>query len=240
MKARYIILLFLVYSGLLHAVPQDTLKRKSQLHISPRFSTSGMAPVSGTIVNTHPILDVTLTYINNRFALNFANAIDLEDRHSEMNYFFINVRYKLNITRYFSISPFLAFYSEHAHQLFDVGSDANAGMLVSWQQDLLSIEAFALFVRITHEKPAKDAINRLEVKYKLQHLTVSGFVFHNARYFDSRERVCVGFRVTSPDFPVFKNLHARSDITGSFKAYEYPETPSLSGVFLSLVLPMAY
>jgi hypothetical protein len=240
MKAVQLIIFLLACVGQLRAFPEDSIKRKSQLQISPRFNTAGMAPVSGTIINTHANVDVTLTYVKNRFALNFANAVDLEDQRSEMNYFFINVRYRLSLTRKLSMSPFMAFYSEHAHQLFDRGSDANAGMLLSLEHKRMRIEAFALFVRITHAADAKDAINRLEVKYNLRYLTVSGFVYHNARYFDSRERVCIGFKVAMPEFPIANNLRARSDITGSFKAYEYPKTSTLSGVFLSLVLPMSY
>jgi hypothetical protein len=209
------------------ATIQDSVKRKARsLFITPRFNTLNMAPVSGTIVNRHINADVSIVYVKNKFTLTFMDAVDLEDLHSEMNYFFINARYKLKLTEKFSVSPFIAFYSEHAHQLFDIGSDANGGMLFTYQHNSFSVEAFALFVRLTHQNSSMDAVHRFEIKYKFPLMTLSAFVYHNTKYLDDRERVCVGFKALLPEFKLFNKLPARTDVSGSFKVYENPKTTS--------------
>ena len=155
-----------------------------------------------------------------------------------MNYFLTNVRYKINITKEFGISPFLAFYSEHSQQVFDPVSDINGGMLFTYQHNSLTVEAFALFVRLTHTNFERDMINRFEVRYKLQFVVLSGFVYHNTGYFDDKSRMALGFRAILPPFKVFSKISARAEVTGSFKISEYPQTKIYSGVFLSLAFPI--
>ena len=205
--------------------------------IMPRFNTLNMAPVSGNIVNNHVNVDFTMVYAKNRFTWTLVNGVDLEDLHSGMNYLLTNVRYKFNITEHFGVSPFLAFYSEHAYQFIDPISDANSGMLFTYQNKGLTVEGFILIVRLTHKNGEKDLINRFEIRYKFQGVTFSGFVFQNTDYFDNRARVAIGFKVIMPEFKLFNKVIARAELTGSFKAYENPETTNLSGVFLSLAFP---
>jgi hypothetical protein len=204
---------------------------------TPRFNTLNMAPVSGNIVNSHVNLDLSLAYTNNRFTWMVANGVDLEDFRSEMNYLLTNVRYKVNLTGSLSVSPFLAFYSEHTQQLIDPISDFNGGMILSLQKGAFTFEAFALLVRLTHEAAQKDLINRFEVRYKGSSTLFSGFVFQNTAILDGRRRLALGFRATLPEFELWRSSKARAEVTGSFKLTEYPETKNLSGVFLSLAFP---
>ena len=169
--------------------------------------------------------------------MDIANAIDFEDRHSEMNYFLTNVRYKISLGKNFGISPFLAFYSEHAQQLFDPVSDANGGMIFSYRHKLITVEAFILFVRLTHSVWEKDIINRFEIRCNLSSIVLSGFVYQNTGYFDGRERIAVGFKATLAELTLFNTVRTRSEVTGSFKIRENPETKNLDGVFLSLAFP---
>jgi hypothetical protein len=223
------------------AATTDSLKQKQNSWlITPRFNTLNMAPVSGNIVNSHVNLDFTLLYTKNKFMWAIANAIDLEDSHSEMNYWLTNVRYKFSLGKKFSVSPFLAFYSEHAQQFIDPVSDANGGMIFSFQHQALTMEAFVLFVRLTHEMPEKDMINRFEIRYKFPSVVLSGFVYQNTSYFDNRDRLAVGFKAILPEFKIFTMVRARSEVTGSFKIRENPETKNLSGVFLSLAFPVSF
>lgn len=233
--------LFLILFHEASATKPDSLKQEQRSWIvTPRFNTLNMAPVSGNIVNRHVNLDLTLTYTRNRFMWMVANAVDIEDLHSDMNYFLTNVRYRISISKKFAISPFLAFYSEHSRQLIDPISDANGGMLFSLQHEGLTVEAFVLFVRLTHKHQEKDVINRFEIRYKFQSIVLSGFVYQNTSYFDNRERTAVGFKATLPEFRLQDKVRARSEITGSFRIHENPETTNLSGVFLSLAFPLAF
>lgn len=166
-----------------------------------------------------------------------ADGVDLVDQHSEMNYLLTNVRYKINVTKNLGFSPFLAFYSEHSKQLIDPNSDANGGMIFSFQEGPITIEAFILFVRLTHTASMKDLINRFEIRYKFQSILFSGFVYQNTKYFDGRRRLAFGFKATFPEFKIFNVINARTELTGSFKIMENPETKNLSGVFLSLAFP---
>jgi hypothetical protein len=219
----------------------DSLKRKQRTWVFiPRFNTLNMAPVSGNIVNSHVNFDFTLVYTRNRFMWTIANAVDLENSHSEMNYLLTNVRYKIGLGKKFGASPFLAFYSEHAQQLFDPISDMNGGMIFSFQHQALIVEAFVLLVRLTHSNPEKDIINRYEIRYKFPSIVLSGFVYQNTSYFDSKERTAIGFKVVLPEFKLFNKVRTRSEVTGSFKIRENPETGNLSGVFLSLAFPMNF
>lgn len=231
---------FLILISVFAAGATDSLKlKKYSWVITPRFNTLNMAPVSGNIVNRNINLDFTLVYTKNRFMWTIANAVDLEDSHSEMNYLLTNVRYKINITKKFAVSPFLAFYSEHAHELFDPVSDANGGMIFSFQHNSITLEAFALLVRLTHSNPEKDLINRFEIRYKVGSTALSGFVYQNTGYFDNRNRMAVGFKTILPEFKLFNKVRTRTEVTGSFKIHETPETKNLSGVFLSLTFPCA-
>jgi hypothetical protein len=220
------------------ATTSDSLNRQNRLLLlTPRFNTLNMAPVSGNIVNRNVNMDATLLYVKNQFTLTVVGGADLQDRHSEMNYLLTNVRYKFKLTKNFSVTPFLAFYSEHAHQLFDKGSDANGGMFFSYQRGFFTVELFALVLRLTHENALKDAINRLEIKWKFPLITFSGFVYHNSRYFDDKERLSLGFKALLPEFKLFNKVPARTDVTGSFKIYENAKSTVLSGVFLSVAFP---
>jgi hypothetical protein len=232
-----ILLLFLMFALDADATP-DSLKQKATWVITPRFNTLNMAPVSGNIVNRHVNVDVTLVYTKNKFSWMVANAVDLEDRHSDMNYFLTNVRYKLNVTGKLAVSPFLAFYSEHAHQVFDPVSDANGGMIFSFQHKAITVEAFVLFVRLTHAPAEKDLINRFEIRYKTGAIVLSGFVYQNTSYFDTRKRLAVGFKAILPELKLFNQVRTRTELTGSFKIIENPETQNLSGLFLSLAFPV--
>jgi hypothetical protein len=219
----------------------DSLKLKRRPWVlTPRFNTLNMAPVSGNIVNRHSNIDFTLVFSRNRFTWTIANAVDLEDSRSEMNYFLTNVRYKIALGKKLVVSPFIAFYSEHAQQIFDPVSDANGGMLFSLQHNAITAEAFVLFVRLTHKNPEKDMINRLEIRYRLQSVVLSGFVYQNTSYFDNKARVAVGFKIILPELRLFDKVRTRSEVTGSFKIRENPETKNLSGVFLSLAFPMSF
>jgi hypothetical protein len=217
----------------------DSTQQKQRVWlITPRFNTLNMAPVSGNIVNRHVNVDVTLVYTNNKFRWTTQNAVDFEDGHSDMNYFLSNVRYKIDLTRHFGISPFLAFYSEHAHQIIDPISDLNAGLIFTYSLKFLTIEGFFLFVRLTHENPNKDVINRFEIKYAFKSIVLSGFAYINTGYFDEKESIAVGFRAVLPEVQLFDKLTARSEVTGSFRLHENPATTNLSGVFLSLAFPV--
>jgi hypothetical protein len=239
MYLKILLIFCLIQPRLAFATPQDSTKlRDHHLLITPRFNTLNMAPVSGNIVNRNVNIDLTITYVKKGFTVNLQNGVDLEDKRSEMNYLLVNARYKFNLSRTVSISPFLAFYSEHSQQFIDKGSDANGGMLLTFQNDVLTVEAFALIVRLTHRTDMKEAVNRLEIKRKIRSMTLSGFVYHNARYFDEDERISIGFRILLPEFKILNKVTARTHITGSFKVYDYPRTKSLSGVFLSLVFPV--
>jgi hypothetical protein len=221
------------------ATTPDSLRNKQQiLLLTLRFNTLNMAPVSGNIVNRNVNTDATIMYSIKNLTMTMQNGVDLQDARSEMNYFLVNARYKLRLSRTLSVSPFMAFYSEHTKELFDPGADANGGMFFTWNNHHLTIEAFALIVRLTHEQSMKEAINRLEVKWKLRSVTLSGFVYHNTRYFDDDERLCLGFRLMLPEFAIFNKVNLRTDVTGSFKIYEHPHTSGLNGVFLSLVMPL--
>ena len=221
------------------AAPDSVKYKPYSLIVTPRFNTLNMAPVSGNIVNRNVNLDFSMVLTKNRFMWTLANAVDLQDRNSEMNYFLTNMRYKINLSKKFVVSPFLAFYSEHAHQLIDPISDANGGMLFTYQQKAITVEAFALFVRLTHKKSEMDIINRFEIKYKFDTMQFSAFVYQNTSYFDNKERLAVGFKLALPGFKIFKKLTARSEVTGSFKIKENPTTKNVSGVFLSLAFPLS-
>lgn len=217
----------------------DSTKHKGRTFVvTPRFNTLNMAPISGNIVNRHFNLDITTLYTKKRFTWATVTGIDLEDGRSEMNYFLTNVRYKINLSKKFAISPFLAFYSEHAYQLVDPISDANAGMLFSYRRAPLAIEAFVLVVRLTHPPVQKDVIYRLEIRYDFKFVTFSGFLYQNADYFDNKQRLAVGFRALLPMFKILDKLSARSEVTGSFRIEENPKTPNLNGIFLSLAFPL--
>lgn len=107
----------------------------------------------------------------------------------------------------------------------------------SYQHGFFTVELFALVLRLTHDNAAKDAINRLEIKCKFPWVTLSGFVYHNSRYFDDKERLSLGFKAVLPEFKLFNKVRARTDVTGSFKIYESSKSSVLSGVFLSLAFP---
>lgn len=235
---KLILFCIMLHHAILAATPDSLRNKNRSCLITLRFNTLNMAPVSGNIVNRNVNTDATLMYSMKNLTLTMQNGVDLQDAHSEMNYFLVNARYKLRVSRTLSVTPFMAFYSEHAQELFDPGADANGGMFFTWSNQRFTVEAFALIVRLTHEQSMKDAINRLEVKWKLRSATLSGFVYHNARYFDDDERVCLGFRLMLPEFTIFSKVNLRTDITGSFKIYEHPHTSGLNGVFLSLVMPM--
>lgn len=238
MRAGISLVFLLLISRSSSGIGGDSTQRAPGIWVlTPRFNTLNMAPVSGNIVNRHVNIDVTLVYTKNRFIWTTQNGIDLEDGRSEMNYFLSNVRYRITLSNHFGISPFLAFYSEHAHQLVDPISDANAGLFFSYRRNSLTIEGFVLLVRLTHSEPNKDLINRFEIKYAFKSMTFSGFMFMNTSFFDTKERIAVGFRAVLPDFELFNKLTARTEITGSFKVHEDPVTTNLSGVFLSLAFP---
>ena len=235
----HIVLLCLTLNNT-HASTPDSARHKTRsLLITPRFNTLNMAPISGSIVNQHANIDITMVYTKNRFTWHLVNGVDLEDIHTEMNYFLTNVRYKINITKEFGISPFLAFYSEHSHQVFDPVSDVNGGLLFTYQHNSITVEAFALFVRLTHKNSERDMINRFEIRYKLRFVVLSGFVYQNTGYFDDKRRIAVGFRAILPQFKVFSKIRARAEVTGSFKISEYPQTKIFNGVFLSLAFPIS-
>ena len=230
--------MFVALLRLSSSAAPDSLKHKLHtLIFTPRFNTLNMAPVSGNIVNAHVNADFTLVYTKNRFIWQIMKGVDLEDWNSDMNYFLSNVRYKINLTKRFGISPFLAFYSEQAYQLVDRVSDANGGMLFTYQQGSITIEAFTLFVRLTHNNSEKDIINRLEIRYTVRPIILSAFVYQNTSYFDNKERVAVGFKLILPGFKLFNKVTARSEVSGSFRVHENPETKNLNGVFLSLAFP---
>jgi hypothetical protein len=240
MLPKFFLLLFglLAFQAKALRLDDSVANKPSTWAFTPRFNTLNMAPVSGNIVNKHINLDLSIGYTRNRFMWTVAKGIDLDDRHSEMNYLLTNVRYKINITKQVSISPFLAFYSEHAYQLIDSISDFNGGMIFSFQQGALTIEAFFLLVRLTHETAYKDLINRFEIRYKLPTVLLSGFVFQNTDYFDGKKRLALGFKATLPEFKLMKDVTARAEVTGSFKISEKPETKNVNGVFLSLAFPL--
>ena len=240
MRKKITFIVFCVIQPLLtFATPEDSVKGKSRsLFIITRFNTLNMAPVSGNIVNRNVNADLTVAYTHTKFTVTLQNGVDLQDRDSEMNYLLVNARYKINLNKRFSVSPFLAFYSEHVHQFIDDGSDANGGMFFTFQNRSFTAEVFALIVRLTHRSHLKEAINRVEVKWKIQSMTLSGFLFHNARYFDEDERISIGFRMAFPEFTILNTVAARTDVTGSFIVYDSPNTRGLSGVFLSLVFPV--
>jgi hypothetical protein len=239
MRLKLPLFLFVVFIHVAEAFASDSLKRNVRTWVfTPRFNTLNMAPVSGNIVNNNINLDLSLVYTMHRFMWTVVNGVDLEDQHSEMNYLFTNVRYKINVTKHLGFSPFLAYYSEHAHQLFDPISDFNGGMIFSFQRGPLTIELFTLLVRLTHKTTEKDLINRLEIRYKLQSILVSGFVFQNTEYFDKRRRSAIGFKVMLPEFKILNKINARTEVTGSYKIAENPETKNLNGIFLSLAFPI--
>ncbi len=240
MRLRIFLFLFsIMLPQLTLRAATDSAKHKQRtLVVTPRFNTLNMAPVSGNIVNQHVNVDLTFVYAKNRFMWVIANGIDLEDGGSEMNYFLTNVRYKINLSKHFGISPFLAFYSEHAHQLIDPISDVNAGPILTYQQGFVTVEAFVLFVRLMHPTLEKDVIFRFEIKCVFKYIVISGFVYQNASYFDNKDRLAVGFRAVLPEFKIFNKLTARSEVTGSFKIQENPITRNFSGVFLSLAFPL--
>jgi hypothetical protein len=240
-RITFYVVIVLVLGSPVSASALDSLNQKTRsLIVTPRFNTSNMAPVTGNIINRHVNMDLTLVYSKNNFMWTFVNAVDLEDQRSEMNYLFTNIRYKINLARPFSVTPFLAFYSEHAHQVFDKGSDANGGMMVTYQQGGVTVEAFALLLRLTSKETVMDAIKRLEVKFRFQRFVFSGLMFYNTGYLDNKERLAIGFRALLPEFTVFKNLNARAEIHGSFRVFENPETRNLNGVFLSLAFPIRF
>lgn len=219
------------------SVPDSVIRKSQALVFTPRFNTLNMAPVSGNIVNRHVNFDFMFVYSASRFTWTTQLGVDLEDTRSEMNYLLTNVRYKINLWKHVSVSPFLAYYSEHAVQWVDPISDANGGIFLSYQPGSLSVEAFALVVRLTHEPEKKDLIYRFEVRYKLETMQFSVFVFHNTEYYDGKRRLAIGFRAVGPEFEIVGKLKARTEVTGSFKVAEKPETTNLSGVFLSLAFP---
>lgn len=205
---------------------------------TPRFNTLNMAPVSGNIANDHFNTDLSLVFTKNRFMWTVIKGIDIENTRSEMNYLLTNVRYRINLTRQLSVSPFLAYYSEHAHRLIDPISDFNSGLFATLQHGRLTVESFVLLVRLRHETARKDLISRLEIRYKTPGLIFSGLLFHNSDYFDTKRRLAIGFKMTLPEVYLTNSIKARTEVTGSFRISESPETKNLNGVFLSLAFPL--
>jgi hypothetical protein len=240
MLLRLFVIPFIIYlTSPSEVLAADSLQHKTKSWVlTPRFNTLNMAPVSGNIVNNNINLDVSLIFTKHRFMWTVVNGVDLEDVNSEMNYFLTNIRYKISITKYFGFSPFLAFYSEHAHRLIDPISDFNSGIIFYFQHKALTLEAFFLAVRLTHPTIEKDLINRFEIRYKSNSFLISGFVFQNTEYFDSRKRLAVGFKIAMPELNLSERIKARTEVTGSFRVSENPETKNLNGIFLSLAFPV--
>ncbi len=235
MQKNLIILLCLVSFDSMAIHLSDSVNRQLPRWVfTPRFNTLNMAPVSGNIVNRHVNFDFSLIYTKSRFMWTVADGVDLEDFHSTMNYFLTNVRYKISLTRKLYVSPFLAFYSEHTQQLFDPVSDANGGMLFTFQQGFLTVEVFALMVRLTHSQTQQDFINRFELRYNLERIVFSIFMYQNTEYFDGKKSLALGFKTTLPEFKIANKVNARAEVTGSFKIQDSPEKKNVSGVFLFL------
>ncbi|MBL7849880.1 MAG: hypothetical protein JNN04_03180 [Cyclobacteriaceae bacterium] len=202
-----------------------------------RIHSMGFFSYGGRLVSRNGVADVHVMYDRKTWHLQAFKAIDLNDRHTPVNFAMAVFGRPLHVGKKLTFTPQAGVVLEQFTSLADHGSDAAFLFTTAYRiHPRVTLEHTILVSNLVLEPSLRDCINRLRVLYKSSHLDVTLFAWHNNSVFDDQEYATLGLSVFTSRWKLVGPVTAMAGITGLCMAQTSDERAwkNADGILLTL------
>jgi hypothetical protein len=218
----------------------DTIKQDSdkyQLRVVARMHSLSFFGYGGVIVNKNTAADVNFTYYRKRYGAMFIKAFDLQDIHGSNNFALAAAYARIDLSKKFSITPYVGASIGQCRKFVDPGSDAVLLLINSWRvTDQFTIEHCARLTGIVMQPENFDWLNRFRFIYAKDHLDLMLMFWNNTAAFDDAGYTTMGLNAAFARMKVSERLTLSTGITAIVVADLYNENKDNfnNGLMLSI------
>ncbi len=207
--------------------PADTVKQDSdkyQLRLTARMHSMSFFGYGGVLVSKNTAADVNVTYNRKRYGAMFIKAVDLQDIHGSYNFTLAAAYARFELSKRFTVMPYLGASIEQCEKVIDPGSDAVVFLISSWRvTNRFTIEHCARLTGLVMEPENFDWLNRFRFMYAKDHLDLMLMLWNNNAFFDDAGYTTMGLNAAFARMKVSERVTLSTGITAIVLADIYHE-----------------
>ncbi len=216
---------------------QDTTP-KTNWTINPRLHTSGYFPFTGALLNRNWVADVNVFMEKKAWGFFLFQSVDLEDRHSYVNYMQPGIFATLRPSQNLRLRAFFGYILSQTNSFCDPESDYYTAVQVNWNvTPSLRIENTLLFYDYSL---SKKLANRFLVEWASGAFRISGYLWQRTVLDENSNSTSGSLAVT---YAFRLSEKASVELTGSFIGYLTQSIPDFAlrkGAFLTVAVPLTF
>ncbi len=208
------------------------------LVITPRINSAGHFPFSGALLNKNANVDLNIFYERNRYGFFIFQSVDLEDRHSFVNYLQPGVFRKFNMSSALQVGVFAGYVFSQTSGFKDEDSDYFTAAVVYWAiRPDLKFENTSLFFDVSQ---ATKLANRFLMSYTIKNFRFDFFVWHRVVFEKHTHALSASLALHPPKTKIAGNLYIQTSI--SYIGYLTDTKPDFArrdGFLFSVAFPLS-
>lgn len=219
------------------ASAQEDTTRTTSLSITPRFNSAGHFPFTGSLLNKHVNFDVNIFYEHGQYGFFLFKSIDLEDRHSYVNYFQPGIFRRWDVRQNVQVRLFFGYVFSQTKGFRDKDSDYYTATTFYWSLlPDLKIENTALFFDLSQ---ASKLANRFLVHYTRKGYRLELYAWHRWEFEKQFHAISASVALVFPDIKISKSVAIQNSI--SYQGYLSKSRPLFAlpaGLLVSIAFPI--
>jgi len=211
---------------------------KPNFSITPRFNSAGHFPFSGALLNKNFNFDINIYFEHKKNGFFIFKSIDLEDKHSFVNYLQPGIFRKFQLSPNFKLATFFGYVFNQTSGFRDKDSDFFSAGVAYWTiTDQLRFENTSLFFDFNQ---STKLANRFLLSYKLKEFQFDMYLWHRVVFDINAHATSASLAINFPRIRLTDKISILNTI--SYQGYITPSKPDFAmrkGLLISVAFPIS-
>ena len=205
--------------------------------ITPRFNSAGHFPFSGALLNNNFNFDVNIYFEYKKNGFFIFKSIDLEDKHSFVNYLQPGIFRKFQLSPKFKIGTFFGYVFNQTYEWRDKDSDYFTAAVAYWTiNDRLKLENTSLFFDLSQ---SVKLANRFLLNYKVKKFQFDVYVWHRIVFDSNSHATSASLAINFPRIRLTDKVAIQNTVSyQGYLTHTKPDFAMRKGLLVSIAFPI--
>lgn len=210
---------------------------KPNFSIMPRFNSAGHFPFSGALLNKNLNFDTNIYFEYKKNGFFIFKSIDLEDKHSFVNYLQPGIFRKFQLHSKFKLGTFFGYVFNQTYEFRDKDSDYFTAAVAYWTiNDHLKLENTSLFFDLSQ---SVKLANRFLLNYKVKKFQFDVYLWHRIVFDSNSHATSASLAINFPRIKLTDTIAIQNTV--SYQGYLTQSKPDFAmrkGLLISVAFPI--
>lgn len=210
---------------------------KPNFSVTPRFNSAGHFPFSGALLNRNLNFDFNIFFEHKKNGFFLFKSIDLEDKHSFINYLQPGIFRKFQLHSKVKLGTFVGYVFNQTSGFRDKDSDYFTAAVVYWTiNDRLKLENTSLFFDLSQ---SVKLANRLLLNYKVNKFQFDLYVWHRIAFDQNAHATSASLAINFPRIRLTDKIAIQNTVSyQGYITHAKPDFALRKGLLVSVGFPI--